>query len=111
MTKAPTHYIHAGGGGGGGGAAAGGSHSPPNKNLGRQSPLTFWCLKTLLRMYNIDITCDTGDFRVHIFCPQTTQELPTCKKHHEAGPPKQALTTACGCIVIVKIGKIIACAN
>ena len=27
---------------------------------------------------------DIGDFRAHIFCPQTTQELP--KKHHEAGP-------------------------
>jgi len=24
---------------------------------------------------------------VHIFCPQTTQELP--KKHHKAGPPEQ----------------------
>ena len=27
---------------------------------------------------------DIGDFRAHIFCPQTIQELP--KKHHEAGP-------------------------
>ena len=87
---------------GGGGLPQGGAIAPQTK---------IWCLKTLLRMYNIDITCDTGDFRVHIFCPQTTQELPTCKKHHEAGPPKQALTAACGCIVIVKIGKIIACAN
>ena len=26
---------------------------------------------------------DIGDFRAHISCPQTTQELP--KKHHEAG--------------------------
>ena len=35
-----------------------------------------------------DITCDIGDFRVHIFCPQTTQELPN--KHHEAGLPEPA---------------------
>ena len=37
-----------------------------------------------------DNTCDIGDFRVHIFCPETTQDLP--KKHHEAGPPVQLST-------------------
>ena len=39
-----------------------------------------------------DNTCDIGDFRAHIFCPQTTQELP--KKNHEAGAPEQLLTNA-----------------
>ena len=37
-----------------------------------------------------DITCGIGGIRVHIFYPQTTQELP--KKHHEAGPPEQLPT-------------------
>ena len=31
-------------------------------------------------------TCDMCDFWAHIFCPQTTQELP--KKHDEAGSPE-----------------------
>ena len=39
-----------------------------------------------------DNTCDMGDFRAHIFCPQMTQELP--KKHYEAGPPEQLPTGA-----------------
>ena len=34
-----------------------------------------------------DNTCDSSDFRAHIFRSQTTQELP--KKHNEAGPPEQ----------------------
>ena len=33
-----------------------------------------------------DITCGIGGIRVHIFYPQTTQQLP--KKHHETGPPE-----------------------
>ena len=36
------------------------------------------------------VTSSIHDFRAHIFCPQTTQELP--KKHHEAGPPGQLPT-------------------
>ena len=61
-------------------------------------------------------TCNMGDFRAHIFCPQMTQELP--KKHYEAGLPEQLPTT---CIVTnrlkkkkidtVKIAKRFACAN
>ena len=39
-----------------------------------------------------DNTCTIGDFTAHIFCSQTTQELP--KKHNEAGPPKQLPTDA-----------------
>ena len=39
-----------------------------------------------------DNTCDMGDFRAHIFCPQMTQELP--KKHYEAGLPEQQPTGA-----------------
>ena len=85
-----------------------GSRSPPKQKFGvAEPPYILMPKNTFMDVF--DITCDTGDFRVHIFCPQTTQELP--KKHHEAGPPKQALTTAYGCIVIVKIGKRIACAN
>ena len=30
---------------------------------------------------------DVFDFRSHIFCPQTTQQLP--KKHKETGPPQK----------------------
>ena len=37
-----------------------------------------------------DNTFDIGDFRAHIFCPQTTQEL--AEKHHEAGRPEQLPT-------------------
>ena len=37
-------------------------------------------------------TCDIGDFRADILCPEKTQELP--EKHHEAGPPKQLPTDA-----------------
>ena len=39
-----------------------------------------------------DITVGIGDIRVHIFCPQMTQELP--KKHHKAGPREQLPTDA-----------------
>ena len=30
-----------------------------------------------------DISCDTGDFRAHIFCPQMTQQL--ARKHYDTG--------------------------
>ena len=39
-----------------------------------------------------DNTCDISDFRAHIFCPETTLELP--KKHNEVGPPEQLPTDA-----------------
>ena len=39
-----------------------------------------------------DNTCDIGDFWEHIFCPQTTQELP--KKYHESGLPEWLPTDA-----------------
>ena len=32
-------------------------------------------------------TCDIGDFRAHIFCPQTK-----AKEHQEAGAPEQLAT-------------------
>ena len=37
-----------------------------------------------------DNTGDLDDFRAHIFCPQSTQEL--LKKHNEGGPPEQLPT-------------------
>ena len=37
-----------------------------------------------------DNTYDISDFRVHIFCPQTTQEL--FKKHKKARRPEQLPT-------------------
>lgn len=53
-----------------------------------------------------DNTCDIDDFRAHIFCLQTTQELP--KKHHEAGPPEKLTTDK---LDSVKIAKTFACVN
>ena len=47
---------------------------------GREKPLTFYYPDVF------DNTCDICDFGAHIFCPQTTQELP--KKHNEAGSPE-----------------------
>ena len=44
-------------------------------------------------------TCDISDFRAHIFCPQTTQELP---KHYEAGPPEQLTTDPLDTVKIAK---------
>ena len=35
-----------------------------------------------------DNTCDISDFRAHIYCPQTTQEL--SEKHYDAGRPDDA---------------------
>ena len=53
---------------------------PPNQNLARacKAPRRFSAENSFTDVFDID------DFRAHIFCPQTTQELP--KKHHEAGP-------------------------
>ena len=62
-----------------------------------------------------DVTSSICDFRAHIFCPQTTQELP--KKHHEAGPPEQLPTDVLSqidyghTVDTVKIAKRFACAN
>ena len=52
---------------------------PPNQNLARacKAPDALVLKNTFTDVFNI------GDFRAHIFCPQTTQELP--KKHHEVG--------------------------
>ena len=40
----------------------------------------FWWRQTFTDVF--DNTFDISDFRAHIFCPQTTQEL--ANKHHEA---------------------------
>ena len=61
-----------------------GGLGPTNKNFGGDP--CFGAKNVFTDVF--DITCDIGDFRVHIFCPQTTQELPN--KHHEAGLPEQA---------------------
>ena len=75
-------------------------------------PHTVWFPKNLLKD-EFDNTFDIGDFRVHIFCPQT-QELP--EKHHEAGPPERLPTAALrksitDTLDTVKIAKRFACAN
>ena len=58
-------------------------------DLQRRAPIHF-CDEKDVDLF--DNTCDTGDFREHIFCPQTTQGLP--KKHHESGLPEQLPTDA-----------------
>ena len=45
MTKAPTHYIHAGGGGGAGGLLQGGAIAPQTKIWGARAPLHFGAQK------------------------------------------------------------------
>ena len=52
---------------------------------------TFWFPKKPLKD-EFDNTFDIGDFRAHIFCPQTNQER--AEKHHEARPPEQLPTNA-----------------
>ena len=61
----------------GGGAGGGGQ-----RHFLGEAPL-FWIYLTLLV---------TMVIRAHIFCPQTTQELP--KKHHDARMPEQLTTNA-----------------
>ena len=61
----------------------------PKKNLGGAGlPHVLVPKNTFSDVF--DNTCDSSDFRAHIFCPQTTQELP--KKHNEARPPEQLPT-------------------
>ena len=62
---------------------AGGSKAPPPSTK-------IWTGRAFTDVF--DNTSDIGDFREHIFGPQTTQELP--KKHHEAGLPEQLPTDA-----------------
>ena len=57
-----------------------------------------------------DNTCNIGDYRsAHIFCPQTTQELPN--KDHEAEPPEQLHKSITETLNAEKIAKSQACAN
>ena len=65
-----------------------GSVAPRNTNMEGQSLHVSVQKNTFTEVF--DNTGDMGDFRAHIFCPQTTQELPK-KQHHEAGP--EQLTT------------------
>ena len=62
--------------------------APPNTNVEGQSLHVLVPKNTFTEVF--DNTGDMGDFRAHIFCRQTTQELPK-KQHHEAGP--EQLTT------------------
>ena len=65
-----------------------GGLGPTNKNLGGGGHVLV--PKMFLPMYlTLPVTSATSEC---IFCPQTTQELPN--KHHEAGLPEQAWTTA-----------------
>ena len=54
-----------------------GGRAPQNKTLfwGRQSPPPRLVPKNTFTDA-FENTCDMSDFRAHIFCPQTTQELP-----------------------------------
>ena len=58
----------------------------PNKNVGEggRAPPSFGAKKH----YFMSIPLTLATSGAHIFCPQTTQELP--KKHSEAGPPEQS---------------------
>ena len=57
-----------------------------------------------------DISCDTGDFRAHIFCPQMTQQL--AKKHYDTRL-NNCLQMHCHKSIMdtVKIGERLAYAN
>ena len=66
---------------------AGGYVVPPNRNA---PPYILVPKNTFTVVF--DNTCDIGDFTAHIFCSQTTQELP--KKHNEAGLSEQLPTDA-----------------
>ena len=69
------------GGAGGRGVRSPPPPAPPTKIWrGHTKPPDALVLKNIFTDV-FDNTCDIGDFRMHIFCPQTTQELP--KKHHE----------------------------
>ena len=65
-----------------------GVHSTPKQKC----PPPYILVPNNTFMVVFDITYDIGDFTVHIFCSQTTQELP--KKHNEAGAPEQLPTDA-----------------
>ena len=54
--------------------------------------ITRWSYKRGGRKAGFHCTCDIGNFRGHICCPQATQELP--KKHCEAEPPERLPTDA-----------------
>ena len=73
---------------GGAGGVGRGSVAPPNTNMEGQSLHVLVPKNSFTEVF--DNTGDMGDFREHIFCRQTTQELPK-KQHHEAGP--EQLTT------------------
>ena len=69
--------------------------SPPNKNFfggERSLPHALVPKNSFTNVHVFNNTCDISDFTAHIFCPQTTQELP--KKHNEVGPPEQLPTDA-----------------
>ena len=72
------------------GSGAGGAIiSPTNKSRGGTELCRVLVLKNNFKDL-FDNTWDIGNFGVHLFCPQMTQELP--KKRHEVGPPEQLPT-------------------
>ena len=82
------------------GGGAGGKEvvPPPQVKIGggRQHPPTFWSRKENHKFSDVfDITCDIGEFRAHIFCPQKTQRL--SKKHHEADTLSSAYSQLSPC--------------
>ena len=77
-----------------------GFRSPPSTQKWRgKAPHVLKPKNTFTEVFNN--TCDISDFRAHIFCPQTTQELPK-KQHHEAGPPEQLITDTLDTVTISK---------
>ena len=48
------------------------------------------CTQTLMDVF--DVTSSIRNFRAHIFCPRTIQELP--ENYHKVGPPEQWPTDA-----------------
>ena len=74
-----TYLIGGGVGGQGGGA------QPSKQKLGGHSPPPPHVL--VPKNTIADVFDNNFDISAHIFCPQTTQELP--KKHNEVGTPEQ----------------------
>ena len=71
-----------------GGVGGQGGRSPPKQKLGGRAPTHVLVPKNTIP-YVFD---NNFDISGHIFCPQTTQELP--KKHNEAETPEQQPTDA-----------------
>ena len=90
-------------------------HSPNLKLIGDGAGGAHILVPKDTFMDVFDISCDIGnfEFRAHIFCPHTTQELP--KRHYDAGlnncPKMNCHKYITDTLDTVKIRKRFACAN